>query len=143
MTNNHCHYNKSNCFTKFICLAIIHLYFIRTFSYVLSSVEYIHNLKRKKKNWEEAILFQLKKTTSLTEVSNFINLNFFSNLGLNIFLCMILYFILVLIWAYGSWYCDWYLGFPKVRSKCYGSIYVRRGVWWHLDVFWIKWWGRW
>ena len=36
MTNNLCHYNKIN----FICLAIIQLYFIRTFSYVLSSVEY-------------------------------------------------------------------------------------------------------
>ena len=62
----------------YMCLAIIQLYFIRTFSYVLCSVEYIHNslnLKRKSRTEKKRILFQLKKTTSLTEVSNFINLN--------------------------------------------------------------------
>ena len=57
-----------------MCLAIIQLYFITTFSYILSSVESPEICREKVKTEKKRILFQLKKST-LAEVSNFISLN--------------------------------------------------------------------
>ena len=48
-----------------LCLAIIQLYFIRTFSYVLSSVEYIIDLKSKNKNWEEVNFVSTEENNQL------------------------------------------------------------------------------